>query len=402
MPKAFLVKKFKGTKSRAGYGPKVKLNSKRHREIRRSCEGDFGREKLYEIKKEPASAYKVANIDQTLLLFGPEKPSLITLPGHHRPPASFQSCLDKFKNPQRSRKEELGGGKKTRKTDAKKGRSYAQNVGRPLILPNEKFEFPKPSGPLPQTQYICQLCKDVYPDPFALAQHRCSGIKHTEYRCPECDKVFSCPANLASHRRWHRPRSPNGGHVAAKKDSSKTTTAVAATIIAATVIAEPRKKNDVSPTAKLTKSAGFLEAGAQDQLDGNGSCVEYACESCDKTFRRKAYLQKHMNSHSDDRPYPCQYCGKVFRSLTNRAKHVLNHAIGTKTFACEVCGNGFPNKGSLERHSRVHGSEVFSCNECSATFYSAPGLSRHATKCHNSNSGNCGQTGFEAVPLGQG
>lgn len=396
MPKAFLVKKFKGTKSRVGYDLKAKINSKRHREIRRSREGDFGREKLYEIKKEPASGYKVANIDQTLLFFGPEKPSLITLPGHHRPSTSFQSCLDKFKNQQKSRKEELGGGKKTRKTDVKKGRSYAQNVGRPLILPNEKFEFPKPSGPLPQTQYICQLCKDVYPDPFALAQHRCSGIKHTEYRCPECDKVFSCPANLASHRRWHRPRSPSSGQVTAKK-----ATATAAATMIATV--EPRKlKNNVSPATKVKCVGLVLEASATDELDGNGSCVEYACESCDKTFRRKAYLQKHMNSHNSDRPYPCQYCGKVFRSLTNRAKHVLNHAIGTKTFACEVCGNGFANKGSLERHSRVHSSEVYSCNECSSTFYSAPGLSRHATKCHNSNSGADCQTVFEAVPVGQG
>jgi len=231
----------------------------------------------------------------------------------------------------------------------------------------DKYDFPKPKGPLPQSQFICQLCQEVYTDPFSLAQHKCSGIQHTEYRCPECDKVFSCPANLASHRRWHRPRSPHEKKPAPVQTSS------------------PRDQLANSPKTAAEDSKIGLTATESEMRPSSpvgNSQGQFVCEVCNKTFRRKAYLRKHMNNHNDDRPYPCQYCGKVFRSLTNRAKHVLNHAVGPKTFICNVCGNGFANKGSLDRHARIHTGEIYSCKHCSSTFYSSPGLTRHINKCH--------------------
>ncbi|XP_006824839.1 insulinoma-associated protein 1a-like [Saccoglossus kowalevskii] len=271
-----------------------------------------------------------------------------------------------------------------------------------IATPEAKAEMEKIVNKL--GEYVCQLCKERYTDPFSLAQHKCSRIVHVEYRCPECDKVFNCPANLASHRRWHKPRPTNRGNTAPPR-------VLAAAPPNGTLIGahDDEKRSIESGDSDIEKDAKrvkrntpdiFSESGSETNSNRNTpSPIEftvsedgmYECEHCAKKFRRQAYLRKHMPCHdeggNEDRSHPCQYCGKMFRSLTSRAKHVLSHAIGPKHIeqhTCNICGSSFTNKGSLERHARIHSSEIYSCKYCSSTFYSSPGLTRHINKCHPS------------------
>ncbi|CAH2045545.1 unnamed protein product, partial [Iphiclides podalirius] len=113
-------------------------------------------------------------------------------------------------------------------------------------------------------RYICRLCRRLYSDAFALAQHRCSRIVHIEYRCPECDKVFNCPANLASHRRWHKPRVPGTS-----------------------------KRREPPAT----------EAG------------RFPCQRCGKLFRRQAYLRKHLLAHEHEQDTEVEKEPSAFRQV---------------------------------------------------------------------------------------
>uniref|UniRef100_A0A8C5QX82 Insulinoma-associated protein 1 n=1 Tax=Leptobrachium leishanense TaxID=445787 RepID=A0A8C5QX82_9ANUR len=197
----------------------------------------------------------------------------------------------------------------------------------------------------PLGEFICQLCKEQYPDPFALAQHKCSRIVRVEYRCPECDKIFSCPANLASHRRWHKPRTLGADGPGGKK------------------LQAPLEGKENSST-RVTATP---EEEEQEVFD---------CSFCPKRFRRHAYLRKHL------------LCHQAFNPL-ERAQH---------TYPCTLCGVHFPSMDIRDKHRLWH-AQIFPCELCPTAFFSAPGLSLHVNKCHSAPSR---QDLHQQIPIGPG
>lgn len=235
----------------------------------------------------------------------------------------------------------------------------------------------------PLGEFVCQLCREAYADPFALAQHKCSRIVRVEYRCPECDKVFSCPANLASHRRWHKPKPQNTTAITGKQNTkSENAKTSAGDRGAPTEIAKDTARSELT-SDRDTPSPGLSESGSEEGL--------YDCQHCGKKFKRQAYLRKHVLSHhasqSQEASVGAQNERKANVSLPpdqpqNQAPLNLS---STDCLLCPVCGENFLSKVSQERHVRLqHSSQVYPCKYCPAIFYSSPGLTRHINKCHPS------------------
>lgn len=255
----------------------------------------------------------------------------------------------------------------SKKTKAIRKLHFEDDVTTSPVLGLKIKEAPldqKPQGALPPGgdsiplgEFVCQLCREAYADPFALAQHKCSRIVRVEYRCPECDKVFSCPANLASHRRWHKPKAQSGA-AGAQSENDK------AAASGSTAADDCSDRDTPSPEPS--------ESGSEEGL--------YDCNHCGKKFKRQAYLRKHVASQhgspnpaeDDDAPRLEQPAAPL--NLSASACHL-----------CPICGENFSNRGSQERHVRLlHSAQVYPCKYCPALFYSSPGLTRHINKCHPS------------------
>ncbi|XP_062293610.1 insulinoma-associated protein 1a [Scomber scombrus] len=249
----------------------------------------------------------------------------------------------------------------SKKTKAIRKLHFEDDVTTSPVLGLKIKEAPVDQKPFladnPMGEFVCQLCREAYRDPFSLAQHKCSRIVRVEYRCPECDKVFSCPANLASHRRWHKPKPQN------LEPENKVAAGVS-------VKAAPDDGKDTSD--RDTPSPGPSESGSEEGL--------YDCNHCGKKFKRQAYLRKHLASQHGS-PKPAE---EEDAPACEQNAAPLNLSSST-CHLCPVCGENFSNRDSQERHIRLlHSSQVYPCKYCPAIFYSSPGLTRHINKCHPS------------------
>lgn len=233
-------------------------------------------------------------------------------------------------------------------------------------------------------EFVCQLCKEAYADPFSLAQHKCSRIVRVEYRCPECDKMFSCPANLASHRRWHKPRT-TGAPAMSPAPGTKPEMAKIPTLGVKSVSDEAKDMSD-----RDTPSPGLSESGSED-----GS---YDCQFCGKRFKRQAYLRKHIMGHQVLQKKVLEEHGfqtsdraaeQASASSSSSSEEASNQSplnlSPVDCLLCPVCGESFTSRAGQERHLRLmHSSQIYPCKYCPATLYSSPGLTRHINKCHPS------------------
>ncbi|TTB27313.1 Zinc finger and BTB domain-containing protein 34 [Bagarius yarrelli] len=75
------------------------------------------------------------------------------------------------------------------------------------------------------------------------------------------------------------------------------------------------------------------------------------CVYCGKSFNQKGSLDRHMRLHMGITPFVCKYCGKKYTRKDQLEYHIRGHT-DNKPFHCQVCGKCFPFQGTLNQHLR--------------------------------------------------
>ena len=131
----------------------------------------------------------------------------------------------------------------------------------------------------------CKSCPLVFKTQSSLANH--NFLRHTEHKCSECDKFFTS-TNLLKRHKW--------SHVKEK----------------------PHK-----------------------------------CPNCEKSFGQAAHLKSHVQTHIRGRKkqFKCNHGPSESRDQDNIFKHIH---IGTHPFACDMCNKKFRRFSGLKDHCLTH------------------------------------------------
>ncbi|KAM5300132.1 ras-responsive element-binding protein 1 isoform 4-T4 [Ctenodactylus gundi] len=99
------------------------------------------------------------------------------------------------------------------------------------------------------------------------------------------------------------------------------------------------------------------------------------CPHCPRVFPWASSLQRHMLTHTGQKPFPCQKCDAFFSTKSNCERHQLRkHGVTT----CSLRRNGLipPKEGDVGSHDST-GERPYKCQTCERTFTLKHSLVRH-------------------------
>ena len=122
-------------------------------------------------------------------------------------------------------------------------------------------------------------------------------------------------------------------------------------------------------------------------------CVnEFDCAICEKVYKSKSALKKHLLYHGD-RKEICDQCGKAFFSKGDLWQHTKIHT--GQDIVCEICAAVYMSKGALLLHkmSKHGATKKEKCDICNKEFVDKYHKDRHMKGAHSQIKSICGTCG---------
>ncbi|GJQ68441.1 hypothetical protein Trydic_g4841 [Trypoxylus dichotomus] len=110
----------------------------------------------------------------------------------------------------------------------------------------------------------------------------------------------------------------------------------------------------------------------------------FKCKICYEEFSERTALTMHMRAvHDDKKPYQCEYCDLRYSWPESLMKHTRIHT-GENLHTCQICKRVFVERRKLVQHINTHLGKGFPCSKCHYRPQSLAALNTHIERVHNS------------------
>ncbi|XP_049617149.1 zinc finger protein 11 [Syngnathus scovelli] len=257
------------------------------------------------------------------------------------------------------------------------------------VLKRHQKEFCKSQGlkshdeqspdPRPATSAegkVCPICSRTLPCSADMDKHLRSHTEERPFICVGCDKGFKYRDTLKKHQIIH-------GHEGVREEASKSTEEI---------------------LAQAEKNPESAAGDAPEAQTARGKAPK-ACPVCAGSFDNVKTLNRHIQSHTQERPFHCVHCKRRFKHLHGLKRHQIYAICHKKTARCpwkkeakagpshgdgqqlqipvwcSNCGKHFEVLSALKEHQekvcKADLRDVMTCGACGKEFKSLTMLKVH-------------------------